>query len=210
MKSAHVEPKAVIFDMDGTITRPILDFARIKREIGAGETPILEFLASIADEEKRETARAAVDRWEREAAHASTLNPGLREVLAFLAARDIPVAVLTRNSRESAETVTAKHGLHFDVIVTADDGLPPKPSPEPVRHIADRLGCDASEVIMVGDYRYDVECGREAGACTVFLTSEKHPADETGADYVIDDLPELLDIIGDASPDRAEAGEGCP
>jgi len=210
MKSRPFGPKAVIFDMDGTITVPILNFARIKREIGAGDTPILEFLASIKDEEERRAARAKVDAWEREAAEASTLNPGVREVLAFLSEKHVPTAILTRNNRESVTTVMKKHGLHFDVIVTADDELSPKPSPEPVRHIARTLRLDASEVMIVGDYRYDVECGRAAGACTVFLRGEKHPVDEAGADYVIDELCQLVDIIRDESPQDTRTGEGTP
>ena len=177
MKSERVRPRAVIFDMDGTITRPILDFPRIKREIGAGDMPILEFLASIEDEDDRRAARDKVDRWEREAAEASTLNPGVTEVLDFLAAGRIRTAILTRNNRESVDTVMKKHRLSFDVIVTADDALPPKPSPEPVRHIADALGVDVGDVLMVGDFRYDVECGRQAGARTVFLRSDAHPVD---------------------------------
>ena len=210
MKSRPVTPKAVIFDMDGTITAPILDFARIKGEIGAGDTPILEFLASIEDEAERRAARAKVDAWEREAAEASTLNRGVREVLAFLSERHIPTAILTRNNRESATTVMKKHALHFDVVVTADDAVPPKPSPEPVRHIARKLGLDAREVMMVGDFRYDVECGRAAGAYTVFLRGEKHPVDEAGADCVIDELRQLMDIIGDESPPDTRTGEGAP
>ena len=208
MKSKPMRPRAVIFDMDGTITEPILDFARIKREIGAGDMPILEFLASIEDEGERRAARAKVDRWEREGAEASTLRPGVREVLAFLADRHIPTAVLTRNNRQSVNTVMRKHGLSFDVIVTADDALPPKPSPQPVRHIAEALGVNVEDVMTVGDFRYDVACGKAAGACTVFLTSEAHPVDEAGADVVIDDRRQLLHLLGDASPGDVSGGEG--
>jgi len=189
--------EAVIFDLDGTITRPILDFAWIKREIGSGQTPILEFLASIRESEKRRAEREKVDRWEREGALASKLNPHVRKLLAFLKKRRIPVAILTRNSRESVQIVLAKHRLRFDLVVTADDDLPPKPSPEPVRHIAKELGCDVREVMVVGDFRFDVECGRAAGARTVFLRSGKNAADDAHADYVIDDLCELIDLIGE-------------
>jgi HAD superfamily hydrolase (TIGR01549 family) len=206
MGSAVKGPRAVIFDLDGTITRPILDFARIKREIGAGDTPILEFLASMKDEKRRREARRKVDAWEREGAEASTLNPGVRELLDFLRGRGIPTAILTRNTRESVEIVMRKHSLRFDVIVTTDDRLPPKPSPEPVRHIAAALGVEPGEVLMVGDFRFDVECGRSAGARTVFLKNE-HLSDDAGADYVITEMTQLLDLVGGESSGGTGTGE---
>lgn len=206
MKSALFTPKAVIFDMDGTLTEPYIDFAAIKQEIGAADSTILEFLASVADEEERRRLRAIVDRYEREAAEASTLNRGVRKVLRELKARKIPIAILTRNTRESVDTVSRKHRLHFDVVVTADDDLPPKPSGEPVKHIARRLGVEPGEVMMVGDFRFDVECGRAAGARTVFLKNRHFP-DDPGADYTITELIELLDILGEGPTDRTETGE---
>lgn len=205
-------PKAVIFDMDGTITRPYLDFAKIKREIGAKDSAILEFLATLAGDALGR-AREKVDAWEREGAEASTLNPGVREALAFLKERGIPTAILTRNTRESVDVVTAKHSLAFDVVVTADDALPPKPSPEPVRHIAQALGVDPRDMWVVGDFRFDIESGRAAGATTVFLRTNQMPGfaelrrgkpgvtpreespDDGGADFVIDGLDELLALL---------------
>ena len=210
MESPLKAPRAVIFDMDGTITQPILDFAAIKRRIGAGETPILEFLASIPDPARRRLAREKVDRWEREGALASTLNPGVHELLDFLRDRRIPVAILTRNTRESVDIVLAKHRLRFDLVVTADDDLPPKPSPEPVRHIARKLASDPRDVLVVGDFRFDVECGRAAGAQTAFLRNPINSSDDAHADVVIDDLRELVDLIGNPAAPKKKTGGLAP
>jgi HAD superfamily hydrolase (TIGR01509 family) len=196
-------PQLVIFDMDGTLTRPYIDFARIKEHIGAGEMPILEFIASIEDVEERRRVRAIVDEYERDAAENSTLNADVGEVLTFLRGRKIPVAILTRNNRSSVETVLDRHGLKVDLFVTAEDDLPPKPSPEPVLHIARRFGVSPSDVMIVGDFRFDVMSGRAAGARTVFLTNGALPGETGDADYVIDGLCELISIIRDgAMPGR--------
>ena len=40
-------PRAVLFDMDGTLTEPMLDFPRSKAEMGIGQRPILEALAEV-------------------------------------------------------------------------------------------------------------------------------------------------------------------
>src|SRR6187399_1146442 len=91
-------PRAVLFDMDGTLTRPMLDFPRIKAEMGIGTRPILEALAEM-DAEARTAAEAVLLRHEEAAAHESTLNDGCRDVLGWLRERSIRTALITRNSR---------------------------------------------------------------------------------------------------------------
>ena len=46
-------PRAVLFDMDGTLTEPMLDFPRIKAEMGIGDRPILEALAEMSGPDAR-------------------------------------------------------------------------------------------------------------------------------------------------------------
>lgn len=40
-------PRVILFDMDGTLTEPLLDFPRIKADMGIGNRPILEALAEM-------------------------------------------------------------------------------------------------------------------------------------------------------------------
>jgi phosphoglycolate phosphatase-like HAD superfamily hydrolase len=54
------------------------------------------------------------------------------------------------------------------------------------------------EVLMVGDYVYDVQAGRAAGACTVLLRNSKVPERPPEADYVIDDLRKLLAVVDES------------
>ena len=56
----------------------MLDFPRIKAEMGIGDCPILEALAEMSPRE-RLAAEAVLHRHEEEAARGSTLNPGCRE-----------------------------------------------------------------------------------------------------------------------------------
>src|SRR6476660_3207252 len=66
-------PRAILFDMDGTLTEPMLDFPRIKAEMGIGDRPILEALAEM-DGERRAAAEAVLHRHEELAAAESKLN----------------------------------------------------------------------------------------------------------------------------------------
>ena len=47
-----MQPRAVIFDLDGTLTQPLLDFDLIRAEIGLGPGPILEQLSALTQAER--------------------------------------------------------------------------------------------------------------------------------------------------------------
>src|SRR5205807_3799833 len=87
-QGAILPPEAVLFDMDGTLTEPMLDFPAIKAEMGIGTRPILEALAELTGP-SRAAAEAVLLRHEEHAAENSTLNPGCREVLEWLGGRGI-------------------------------------------------------------------------------------------------------------------------
>ena len=162
-----VRPKAILFDMDGTITEPLLDFPRIKAEMGIGNRPILEAMAAMGPVE-RGRAEAVLLRHECDAASRSVLNRGCIELMGWIEGLQIRKALITRNSRASVETVLAKHGLTFDVLVTRDDGKY-KPDPEPLLRACERMGVTPGDAWMVGDGQYDVEAGLAAGVRTVWV-----------------------------------------
>ncbi len=188
--------RAVIFDMDGTITEGNLDFGQIREEIGMGRDagPILEAMERMTENQRR-AAEEILHRREAEAARTSTLNPGARELLAWLAGAGIRSAILTRNSRVSVDTVLARHGLRFDLICTREDGAV-KPSAQPVLAICRALAVDPAETWMVGDYLFDLQSGNAAGTKTALLwTAPELPQWHDQADVVLRGLDELRPLI---------------
>lgn len=186
--------RAAIFDMDGTLTRPQFDFDAIRREIGLKDEPILETLRTLPPAE-RARAEAILQGYETRFAAECELQPGARE--AVVAARDagFGTALMTRNTRASVGTFQARHGLQFDVVWTREDG-PYKPSPEPVHRICDRLGATPRRSWVIGDYLFDLQCGRAAGARTVLLlTDGRRPDWADQADVVIESLDELAAVL---------------
>ena len=161
-------PRAVLFDMDGTLTCPMLDFPRIKAEMGIGARPILEALAEMSDA-RRAAAEAILLRHEEEAAVGSTLNAGCTDLLDWLQRCGVRSAVITRNSGSSVSTVFARHGLAFDVVVAREDAAP-KPDPRPLLLACDRLGVAPGDAWMVGDGQYDIEAGAAAGVRAVWVS----------------------------------------
>ena len=164
-----MRPAAVIFDLDGTLTEPVLDFDAIRAEIGiASGLPILEALEGV-DGAARDRAEAILRRHEREAIGRARLAEGCAELLAHLGALAIPTAILTRNMREVVDTFASMFGFAFHATYTREDG-PPKPSPAGVLSICTRIGVDPTRTLVVGDYKYDILAGRDAGCRTALVT----------------------------------------
>lgn len=161
-------PRAVLFDMDGTLTEPMLDFPRIKADMGIGDGPILEALAKLTGP-RRTAAETTLVRHEGIAARGSALNPGCRDVLAWLARRGVRVALVTRNSPASVRTVVERHELRIEVRISRADA-PPKPDPEALHLACRRLEVPERDAWMVGDGQYDVEAGNAAGISTVWIS----------------------------------------
>jgi HAD superfamily hydrolase (TIGR01509 family) len=189
--------KLVIFDLDGTLLEPAFDFDAIRREIGLPPgASILEAMDRFSESE-RARANAVLERHESEASCCSRLMPGARELLDWLRAQGVRTAVLTRNSRRSAERACRRHGLAFDAVVTREDHLP-KPSPEGVRRLMQTLGAKPDETVMVGDYSFDVEAGAAAGCRTIALVSDPAPAWASEATWIAADLAEVRRILSEA------------
>ncbi len=190
-------PRALLFDMDGTLTEPMLDFPLIKREMGIGNQPILEALAGM-DAAARRAAEAVLLRHEERAAVESTLNPGCRELLEWVRSHGLRTALITRNSRLSVDTVLARHGLSVDVVIAREDA-PPKPSPEPVRLACRKLGVPEAEAWMVGDGQYDVEAGLAAGVRTVWVSNGRPRPFDADPWLTVRDLGELAATLAGTS-----------
>ncbi len=186
-------PKAILFDMDGTLTEDRLDFDEIKGRLGLGEAPILESLARMPPEE-RTRAEGILHKWEAEGAADCRLNHGCLDLLDWLDAHGILSALITRNTRRSVETVLEKHGLSFEVRITREDGQF-KPHPEPLWLACERLKVKPEEAWMVGDWKYDIEAGNAAGVRTVWLSYGRKRVFEAVPWRTVADLPALSRLL---------------
>jgi HAD superfamily hydrolase (TIGR01549 family) len=186
--------KGVIFDMDGTITAPYFDFGKIKAEANIGDADMLDYLRAATGAEY-ERIHGLLMKFEEDGAANAELNKGARALLDALAKRGMPTALLTRNSRKSVDSVCRKFDLVFDIVITREDG-PHKPAPEPIWEIARRWGAKPGELLMVGDYKWDLLCAKNAGApCAILVDGGVVPEWAKDAAYVIDRLDGVLNIL---------------
>lgn len=202
--TVRIISRGVLFDFDGTLTKPgLIDFRAIKAEIGCSQdTPILEYIAGLPPEE-RGKATEILENYEWHAARSSAPNRGAKACLSVLRARRIPMGIITRNSLKSIVLALEKFDdikcSDFNAVITRE-GVLPKPSPEGVFKAAEDMGCLARELIMVGDFRFDIIAGKRAGATTILLTnggaSDMLPEDPV-PDHVCGHLGEVLEILLD-------------
>ena len=188
--------KAVIFDLDGTITQPYFDFDAIREEIGFDKDsgPILELMETMSAEQRRRVEEI-LHYHEQMAVTRSRLNRGAEKTLELLRAGGVKVGILTRNRRSNAIAVADKHGLKFDVIVGREDG-PAKPDAYGVIQICKQFGVRCEETLMVGDYLFDLQCANAAGAVSVLLVNTEKSAEFVEyADFTIEKIEQILAII---------------
>lgn len=184
-----------IFDLDGTLTIAMHDFDAFRGAHGLPEgMPILEALDALGEPEAVELHVRLAD-WERDVAAQSLPQPGARELLEALAARDARLGILTRNTREVALATLAAARLEgfFDVeAVIGRDEAPPKPDPGGALALLRGWGAGADDAVLVGDFRFDLLAGRGAGVHVVYFdpTGAFPYADD--ADRCVRSLTELL------------------
>ena len=186
-----------VFDMDGTLTVAMHDFAAIRRALDIpAQDDILTHLNGLPAHEAQ-AKHAWLLEHERELALASTPAPGAVELVRELAARGCRLGVLTRNARELAHITLEAIGLapfFAPQDVLGRDNAAHKPDPDGLLQLARAWEVEPSQMVMVGDYRFDLDCGRAAGSKTVLVNVPENPWPEL-TDWHARDCFELRQLI---------------
>ena len=111
------------------------------------------------------------------------------------------MGIITRNSlrsvRSSLQQFDGIKDNDFVTVITRD-AAPPKPSPEGIFKAAEEMGCLATELTVVGDFRFDVIAGKRAGATTILLTNGNEStmlSEDPQPDFVCKDLEAVMEIV---------------
>lgn len=161
-----------VFDLDGTLTKPVHDFDRIREQLGlpAG-MGTLEGLARVPEAE-REALAEQLNQIGWEYAQLSEIQEGARAFLDELVSAGCRLGVVTRNNRpnldESLRLIDCEDLFPPEVRLSRDDP-PAKPAPDPILRLLQQWGAEADDAVMVGDAIYDLQAGRAAGAATLYL-----------------------------------------
>ncbi len=162
---------AALFDMDGTLYDSGIDFAALRQELGFPHNgvPILKQLES-SPPEQRERGIEFLHRVEAEGAASGTLIPGAEPLIHWLQERGVRCALVTNNSRASADAVLAKLDFSFDVVLTRENGRA-KPDPGLFLSAMEHTGVRPEHAVAIGDTHLDALAAHRAGISEILLVA---------------------------------------
>lgn len=136
--------------------------------------------------------------------HKVTLNDYAFDLIQDLKNRGLKLAIVSTSSR-SVLTESLKFNKltsFFNLIISGDDVLNPKPHPEPILKAMEKLNADPVNTLMVGDSDKDILAAIAAGIDSVLYYPEQHrrfysvdKQSSLGSTYIINSFRDLLDII---------------
>lgn len=211
--------RAVVFDLDGLM----VDTERIALEcwIESARTFGWEItretclaLVGIDSRESRQvlldrmggsfpmsevSARGRVRYLERLRGEGVQVKPGLVELLDWLAARAVPVAVATSTQQELALEKLALAGLRerFETIVGGDQVPRGKPAPDVYREAIARIGAEPAHCVALEDSEIGLRAAHAAGATCIVVPDlmPPSPAYEPLAHAIVPSLREARGLL---------------
>lgn len=220
-------PRAIVFDLDGTLVDsapdiqlainaafgPLgiapFDLTTVKSLIGGGAPAAIARAAAMAgltlaaaDE------KLTLDRFYAVYAEASAagrgLYPGAHELLDHLSGRRIPLGLCTNKSQPIAEIALRALRIerYFGSVIGARDDLPKKPDPTALLAALSPLGIPAADALMIGDTAADIGAAKAAGCRSIAIGHgySRVPVLDLGADAVVADLTSLIGTIARMTP----------
>ncbi len=203
--------QAVIFDLDGTL---IDSHASVERSwqrlatamgIDYDSAPFVHGVPSITNIRSIAPGISDADAlsWNRlhlqmetEDTEGVVALEGALPLLRALDSAHVPWAIATGCQYGLGEARQGAAGLpRPGVFVMFGDYTIGKPAPDPFLVAAQKLGVDATRVVVVEDAPSGVTSGVAAGALVIAVAETHDRSELTHAHYIVDDLHELLDLL---------------
>lgn len=214
--------KAVIFDLDGTLTNtlksisttanmaladvslPPFEMDRYRYFVGDGTDELLRRVL-IADGDSELSKFDAIKKsylhyFETYCNYEVNPYEGIEDLLEALKEKGILLAVNSNKPHDrTIDVVEEKFGKNtFDMIVGQCDERKRKPAPDGVFYILEKLQLQKEEVLYIGDTCVDMQTGKNAGVYTVGALwgfRDREELEENHADIIIEHPMELLQIL---------------
>jgi phosphoglycolate phosphatase len=221
--SGQLFPKAVVFDLDGTLIhsaldlhvalnhlmvlegRRLLDISEVVRMIGDGVPKLVERgfqatgeIPNIVELDKK--IAHFIEDYEKNATNLTTLFPNVSETLKVLTENQVRLGVCTNKPQAATLKVLQHFGLAniFQAVVGGDQlqGVR-KPDPRHLMATLDILDVMPKDAVMVGDSPNDIDVASNAGVMSVAVSFgyRRIPVIKMGATHIIDDFADLVDVL---------------
>jgi len=206
--------RAVLFDLDGTLLdserMDLLAMSRLFREdigLNMDESEIATYMGVASRDVLEGLAPDRVDEllpvwlsYQDELRGEIHLFPGIPEALEGLSKSGLRLGVVTGENRLELSGNRRHVDLDdlIEVWICADDAPFAKPHPAPVRLALDALRCLPAQAVMIGDTRFDMEAGRNAGTLLgVALWGVRDPAPllDYQPEFVFENPQQMRDLL---------------
>lgn len=205
--------KAILFDMDGTLVDSeryytemsykwlcqynVVDKKEIYKIVGLNMDDTYKTMSLLSGLSYDETKKSYDEYF---GMHPMDYNDYLfddvRDVLSKL--HDYKLAVCTLSSRWMLDKFINDCSLNcFDLLLSDDDVKNPKPSPDIYLKAIERLCVNRDETLVIEDSSTGIKAGKNAGICTLARDGSRFFIDQSEADYIFDDLHEVLNILNE-------------
>ncbi|MEL7034767.1 MAG: HAD-IA family hydrolase [Cyanobacteria bacterium J06592_8] len=205
--------KAILFDLDGTLTdtdplhfklwKEILqsydieiDHPFYKANISGGQNPeiIKNLIPQLSVEEGVELADSKEARF-RESAEELQPLAGLMEMLDWIETTELRKAVITNAPRENAKFMLETLHLtpRFEFVVLGEDMIAGKPDPAPYKYGLEKMQIQPSEAIVFEDSPSGIRSAVGAGIYTIGVATTHEPSilKAVGASMIIQDFNDV-------------------
>jgi HAD superfamily hydrolase (TIGR01509 family) len=179
-------PRAVLFDMDGTLVDSEKVWDVTLQEVAATlggrlsartraamlGSNLYQSITMLHDDlditaDPAATGRLLLERTKAYFARGLPWQPGARDLLHAVRAAGLPTALVTSTHRDLVDVALHTIGRHhFDTVVCGDEVTHNKPHPEPYLRAAEQLGVPPADCVAVEDSPTGVASACAAG-CTV-------------------------------------------
>ena len=206
--------KNILFDFDGTLAdtaqgivetlresfvrlgRPVPKEEEMVATIGRPLWKAFQTLGNMTDDEAFQAVEIYRQLFMEYEIPNIRMFPGVVAMLEQFAERGIRMAIVTSRDRHSLDLILQNNGIdkYFETEVTVDDHLTPKPAPDMVLALLERMDIEATETLVVGDTTFDIEMGNRAGCKTCAVTWGNHSCEllqSARPDMIIDDLDSI-------------------
>ncbi len=125
--------------------------------------------------------------------------PGVYEMLERLYKR-YPLGIVSARGYKSTYQFLDQFSLRafFKCVASGQTCTHTKPYPDPIEWAAVQMSVTTRACLMVGDTVVDIRCGKKSGAQTVGVLcgfGERNELEKAGADQILDNTPQLIDIL---------------
>ncbi|MCI5505542.1 MAG: HAD family hydrolase [Prevotella sp.] len=128
---------------------------------------------------------------------ACTAIKTVKDTLKEMYAMGVTLILASNQDKEALEALLDDLNLSslFSVIVTANEKGSSPQSGNIVNKVLEHTDTDPSQVLIVGENSSNIILGKQAGIKTCAVKCKGENMDTAGADYVIEDIRGLLDIV---------------